>query len=73
MAAVRLDGERWAPVLQMHANARGALDEATREALGRFDELRQAPTPTPTPNPNPQPPTPNPQPQPATPNPNPQP
>ena len=53
MAAVRLDGERWAPVLQMHAGAKGALDEATREALSRFDELRQAPTPTPTPNPNP--------------------
>jgi hypothetical protein len=41
MAAVRLDGERWAPVLQMHAGAKGALDEATKEALSRFDELRQ--------------------------------
>ena len=26
MAAVRVDGERWAPVLQMHAGAKGALD-----------------------------------------------
>ena len=41
MAAVRVDGERWAPVLQMHAGSKGALDEATREALSRFDELRQ--------------------------------
>ena len=37
-AAVVLDGERWAPVLQRHAKAKGALDEATRQALARFDE-----------------------------------
>ena len=41
MAAVRVDGERWAPVLAAHAKAKGALDDATRDALSRFDELRK--------------------------------
>ena len=41
MAAVRVDGERWAPVLEVYASRRGALDDATRAALSRFDELRK--------------------------------
>ena len=35
------DAERWAPVLTLHAKAKGALDEATRDTLNRFDELRK--------------------------------
>jgi len=35
------DAERWAPVLTLHAKAKGALDEATRDTLSRFDELRK--------------------------------
>ena len=41
MAAVRVDGERWAPVLEAHAAAKGALNDTTRDALSRFDELRR--------------------------------
>ncbi|EOD27164.1 hypothetical protein EMIHUDRAFT_205120 [Emiliania huxleyi CCMP1516] len=40
-AAVRLDGERWSPALAAHAQAKGSLDDATRDALSRFDELRR--------------------------------
>ena len=36
--AVVLDGERWAPVLKQHANAKGALDDVARDGLARFDE-----------------------------------
>ena len=39
--AIVVDGERWAKVLERHTKAKGALDDATREALSRFDELRK--------------------------------
>jgi hypothetical protein len=38
MAAVRADEARWAPVLAAHASSKGALDEASSDALARFDE-----------------------------------
>jgi hypothetical protein len=41
LAAVRVDGDKWGPVLKAHAGAKGALDEATRDGLRRFDELRK--------------------------------
>ena len=41
MAAVRADSARWSPALAAHAKAKGALDDATRDALSRFDELRK--------------------------------
>ena len=41
MVAVQADEARWAPVLKAHTKRKGALDNATREALSRFDELRK--------------------------------
>ena len=39
--AARADAERWGPVLKALATSKGALDEAARDALRTFDELRQ--------------------------------
>ena len=40
-AAVKVDPDRYAPILKGFLKSQGALDEATKEALARFDELRK--------------------------------
>ena len=41
MAAVRVDPGRYEEQLKAHTKSKGALDEATRDALSRFDELKK--------------------------------
>ena len=41
VAAVKVDPDQYGAALKEHTKAKGALDEATRDALSRFDELRK--------------------------------
>ena len=41
VAAVKVDGERYSPILKAYSKSKSALDEATVDALSRFDELRK--------------------------------
>ena len=40
-SAMLVDAERWAPVLKAYTQSKSSLDEAARDALSRFDELRK--------------------------------
>lgn len=41
IAATRVNEPRYGPLLKAHAKSKGALDEATRDAVARFNELRK--------------------------------
>jgi hypothetical protein len=41
MAAVKVAPERYSAALKEHSKSKGALDDATKEALSRFDELKK--------------------------------
>lgn len=40
-AAVKVEPDRYGPLLKLLAKSKGAMDDSAREALGRFDELRK--------------------------------
>jgi len=41
VAAVKVDADRYERILREHTKGKGALDEAAKDALKRFDELRK--------------------------------